>query len=429
MPEDQPRRLALVRTRITSASEQSREETPPEALFISSLIDEGIYRPSKHGIKTEMLSSYKQVHEFCLNYQAKAHEAPPIALVLEKYPSFPYFTDLSPKWAAADLVKAWRSRRVRRTIGNAIALLDEDDIDGAVEELSEGIRTSMPVMAMGVDMSEYEDAEEVAGARACIDYNNGMLQRVTGGIGVGEVLVFSARIGEGKSYDLQKAAVSIAESGWNVAFLSLEMKAPAVRTRLRRLACRDLLGEPWEITHPQARAEALREWQAGSGRIRVYDESDIGIVDATTVASAAADNTVVIVDYIGLMATMDGKAATDDHAHTRAISRDLHQVAIMHNIPILTAQQINRSGASAADEDLGLEHLSGSDGVGQDADMVVMSRLITPRVKLNVAAKIREGQSGQRWYTRFDPAEVIFEDLNQNQANALMQQDRAAQPK
>ena len=67
----------------------------------------------------------------------------------------------------------------------------------------------------------------------------GVLARLTGGHGAGQLWLVAALWGVGKTFKLVDHAVAAAEGGWDVVFFSLEMTTEDILTRLRaKVLCR-----------------------------------------------------------------------------------------------------------------------------------------------------------------------------------------------
>jgi hypothetical protein len=393
-----------------------------EALFISSLIATGSYHPGTYGVGEHHFAGFKAVHEFCKDHQAKAGRAPTLELVRLKFPRFPFTEHIDPVWAAHDMIEAYRSRQLRKYMVKANELLTEDDVEGATGALKDGIKAATPILRRGTGISDFEDIEAYSEAdRATVDFAGGLLQQYTNGIGNGELWYMAARLGVGKTWELLKTTIAAAEAGWNVVFFSLEMPSKAVKDRLHRLALRHLptIGQI-DLMPLRERRDLMEAWQATSGKVSVFDPTS-GACDATRISAAAADTTLVIVDYVGLMRAASGERAISDWRAAASISNELKETALEYKMPIIAAAQINREGDKARKMDA--SHLSQSDAFGQDADVIVTMREFSTHVRVKHLMKNRHGVQGIKWYTRFDPSVAAFEDLSAERAHNLRDLD------
>lgn len=410
-------------TNVHTFASAAEKSWPAEAFFISALIESGQYHPGAYGVMDLHFGIWRAVHEFCKDHQATAGRAPTMELVRMKFPRFPYVESMDPVWAAKDMVREWGSRTVRGGMGKASLLLTEDDLEGAIDALQKALRLATPALVRGSSMHDFTDIEEASSVtRVAVDYGNGSLQQHTGGIGPGELWYFAARLGEGKTWELLKIAVSAAEAGHNVVLFSTEMNAASVKKRLHRIALREITAAKYEVMTIAAQRKAIKAWQESSGAITVYDPSS-GPTTSARIASSAAEDTLVIVDYVGLMRAQDGSRAVTDWRAMASISNELKETALEYAVPIIGAAQINREGAKAKNG-AGAEHLSQADALGQDADVICTMKPFSSHVRVKGLVKNRHGIQGVKWYTHFDPAMAAFEDISPEKAHTIADLDR-----
>jgi len=416
--------MKLVSDKHIQVNYGSTADHAPEALFISALIDTGVYIPGMFGVKTEQISGHKPIHEFCMKYQQDANCAPPVHLLQEKYPRFPYTSDINPVWAASQLSDAHTNRVLRSAMSKASASLAEDANDEAIDYLKNGLSQIQPAIGMGIDATDLTLLENEQELNMCpVPY--GMLSAITGGIAAGDLWFVAARLGIGKSWKMIQHAVAAAEGGWDVAYFSLEMPAKSVQDRIHRVAFKDYK-RPWTEIDIDTRRKLLEKWsETATGTISVYDPSK-GRCDASVISAVAGDNTLVIVDYVGLMHTTTGSRAIEDWRAMAAISNQLKEVALNRNVPIIAAAQINRAGGNS-DKTPGAEHLAQSDALGQDADALVTLKRVSKHVLLNSLTKYRHGESGSRWFTEFDPTFGRFGDISAERAAEMRMADDEAE--
>lgn len=415
--------VQLVSDRQTQINYGSTADHAPEALFISALLDTGVYVPGMFGIKTEQMSGHKPIHEFCMKYQQDANCAPPVHLLLERYPRFPYTSDINPVWAASQLSDAHTNRVLRSAMSKASASLAEDANDEAIDILKTGLNQIQPAIGMGIDATDLTLLESDEDLQVC-PVPTGMLNALTGGIAAGDLWFVAARLGIGKSWKMIQHAVAASEGGWDVAYFSLEMPAKSVQDRIHRVAFQNYK-RPWPEIDIDTRRDLLEKWSSEEkGTISIYDPSK-GRCDASVISAVANENTLVIVDYVGLMHTTTGSRAIEDWRAMAAISNQLKEVALNRNVPIIAAAQINRAGGNS-DKTPGAEHLAQSDALGQDADALITLKRVSKRVLINSLTKYRHGESGARWFTEFDPTFGRFGDISAELATEMRMADDEA---
>jgi len=412
-------------TNIHTFASQAEKSWPAEAFFISALIEKGQYHPGAYGVSDHHFGPWRAVHEFCKDHQSKAGRAPTMELVRRKFPRFPYLEHMDPIWAAEDMVNAWGSRTFRGAMGKASQLLIEEDLPQALAVMRQAMQIVTPALTRGSAMHDFSDIEAASGVqRICVDYDDGKLQQYTGGIGPGELWYFAARLGEGKTWELLRIAVSAAEAGQNVILFSTEMNASQVKERLHRIALRNtpMGAKGYDLMGIKDRRDRIKVWQSTSGRITIYDPSS-GPTTAARVAAAATEDTLIIIDYVGLMRTATGARAIEDWRAAATISNELKEASLEYAVPIIAAAQINREGAKAKDG-AGSQHLSQTDAFGQDADVICTLKSFSTHVRVKGLVKNRHGIQGVKWYSHFDPAMAAFEDISPEKAHTIADLDK-----
>ena len=393
----------------------------PEALFISALLDTGSYIPALYSVQDRHFHSWKHVHVFCVDYQQSAGKAPPVHLVTGKYPSFPYTAEPDVGWAAGKLVEWCRERDMRSKMLVSIRHLEEGNYHLARAEMQDALTSSLPQRSVGRSFTEIDTRARFAAVPApvCLDHSD-TLEQITGGIRPGNLWFVAARLAVGKSWILQQMAVAAAEAGWNVNFFSLEMTEEEVAERLMQIALRQVPGYH-RLTHDE-RDVLLAEWQTSCGVIHIRDPAQ-GALDATEIIANHQPETLIIIDYATLMKPTVALGRNAESWQTAAgISKELKQAALAYSIPIISAAQVNRTGA-ASDRIPGAEHMAESDQLGRDADVVVTMRRESRRVVVCNLAKNRHGPSMRRWYSVLDPSTNRFGEINRDEALTLMEED------
>jgi hypothetical protein len=391
---------------ISLATSEQAQNSGPEELFISALIESGSYDPRRYNVNDAAIHAHRTVHEFCLAYQSKADDAPPAHLVEEKFPNFNFISGISPTWAAGEVNKAQANRELRKSlskISNAIALHSHGE---AISHMTDAIRSYKTENTQGVDALDFSLLDLHTASQTC-PVPDGYLSKLTGGHPASELWLIAALWGCGKSWKLIEHAVTALEHGWDVKFFSLEMSPADILKRLHQVALRNHVTTA-SLLPDHERRDALVGWYDTCGDLKVFGPSH-GRVDASVIsASVENEKTLVVVDYVGRMYSVSGSPATEDYKSVAAISRELCEVAGMLNIPVLAAAQLNRSG-----------QLAGSMELERDPHVIVeMSRLseACDSVRKNTIKKSRNTSSGGSWFTLFDPVNGRFPDITPDEA-------------
>lgn len=425
--------MSTVRSEAEVINLPSNKYLVPEALVISALLDEGVYRPERFGLTSNMFRSHGIIHTFCSKHQETTGKAPDINLVKRKWPSFAYSPNIDPRYAANLLLESHASHMLRTSLLESTKSLNEDepDIKYAMEQLESTIRSlrlhSMPETVAFTDPEELDPfatapphSVDLLGPNGAVPPKRPLTAITGGGIRPGNLWYVAARLGVGKSWRLMSMAVAAAEAGSQVTYYSLEMTKAEVITRLRQIATR-------HITDAHlSENEKMDVWRdKHEGNINVYDPRN-GPLDATVIAANHDENarSLTVVDYIGLMRTKGGSRAIEDWRAAATISNQLKEVALEYGIPIISAAQVNRAGASSdGAKTARSEHIAQSDALGQDADLLLMLAPHCRTVHVNVITKNRHGIHGSRWFSAFDPVLGQFDYMSQEKADQLKERE------
>lgn len=389
-------------------------EAGPEQLLISALIDSGQYDPTSYGIPDKAIVAHREVHNFCRAYQEREGQAPPLHLVLSRFPSFPFMAGVGARWAASEVAKAETNRVLRKELTRASMAVRDEAHGEAVQIMREAIAKITTGSAPGTKVTDLT-ALALAMEDLYAPIPPGVLAEATGGHAAGELWLVAAVWGVGKSWKLLEHAVAAAEAGWDVHIYSCEMSTAKMLSRFHRIALRDWAHPPFGSL--EERQEAIDAWQEGSGVVSIFGP-ERGRVDASVVSSNIVHRkTLAVVDYIGRMYTTAGVPAKEDYRSQSVVSQELAEVASYRQVPILAAAQLNRVG-----------DLAGSMDLERDADLILeLSRLSATcdSVRKNTLKKIRDGAMVAPWYTRFQPTLGRFGDITGEEAMRMKADDEA----
>lgn len=399
-----------------TAQPATTSEEDAVADFISGLIVSGEYRPGAYGIPEAAIRRHRKVHQYCLDHQEAMGRAPLPELIRRKFPDFPLTMDMPAEWAAHELIRDYRGSLVARALSSASSHLISDEVDAALEVLRDlgsgtAITSARPVDLLDANLM---DAELADPCPVAID----PLMDLTGGIAPGELWYIGARPGRGKSWDLVRHAEAATAAGWNAVIFSMEMTAKALQERYLALlfGWDTVLGWREDASGRDGLIEPERERR---GSFMVYDPSMIRCDTTAVAAAAASPNTLLLIDYVGLMKTPAGNRSIEDHRIAAAISNELHEIAVAYKAPIIAAAQLNR--ASERGSSPSLTDLAQTDAAGQDADLVYsITASSGSRVQMSTVVKNRRGESGTRWYTEFRPSIPRFTTISRSRAQTLL---------
>lgn len=229
--------------------------------------------------------------------------------------------------------------------------------------------------------------------------------------------IIAARPGVGKTAIGLQFTLQAAKDGRKVGFFSAEMGVTAL---VRRAAGYIVGCDHNKYLHGRFSDE---EYKKVAPAVETAKGYDIVVVEATGMKPSDIRAVVkkhkielAVIDYLQILSP-ESKTHKNRETEVASISRDLKGIATRFNIPVLAICQLNRDGA---DREPFLTNLRESDGIGNDADAVLMLwRLSTDpqdgdkRVVNWKLEKNRHGMcnAGRFWY---QPATGHFEECNED---------------
>jgi len=246
------------------------------------------------------------------------------------------------------------------------------------------------------------------------------LDRITGGLHDGDLIILAARPSMGKSALGFNIARNCAAASHGVLVFSLEMSIEQI---VQRMIC----------SEASVDAQRLRqgyiddsEWRRISEAFGTLSESPIWFDDTPALSTTEMrmkarrlksehDIQLVVVDYIQLMR---GRGLENRVQEVGEISRSLKELARDLKVPVLALSQLSRAVESRQDHRPVLSDLRESGSIEQDADLVMFihreEMYDRQTEKKNLAeiiiAKHRNGPVGG-FNLRFFPNQVKFGDL------------------
>lgn len=203
-----------------------------------------------------------------------------------------------------------------------------------------------------------------------------------GGLMKPELTIVGARPGKGKSAFLLAVAMNAARAGVHTCYISLEMSAVQLGQRALAAASNVSVskqragGEMLTESDWKALADGVCELDQRGAReyLHLYPTYGMTVERLTGIAQNAMDRgelELLVVDYIQLLQTE--QKTRSDFERIGVVSKALKALALMLDIPILTAAQVRRQDSQGkALRAPGLDELRGSGDLEQDADNVLL---------------------------------------------------------
>jgi replicative DNA helicase len=253
--------------------------------------------------------------------------------------------------------------RVNRAQGLLVKLLDEapsDDWTGAYDGMLEHSQL----------LERRNSGELEAWSTGLPDLD----EYLEGGLRPGELVIVGARPSMGKTALGLSIGVHMAQER-PVAFMSMEMSKPEVNDRLTAMLGHVSMSS---VKRPR-RGEGLH-WgrvlegveKAKSLRLHVSDQGGLNINQVRSKARNAKrlfGLEVLVVDYIGLMSGLDGKA--NRNAQLGEISRGLKNLSKELQMCVVCLAQLNRKAEERVDQMPQMSDLRDSGEIEQDADVIL----------------------------------------------------------
>jgi hypothetical protein len=213
-----------------------------------------------------------------------------------------------------------------------------------------------------------------------------------GGFGKGELILFAAPPGIGKSWALVNVGMAAAKLGKTVVHYTLELNEGYVGQRydavLTGTAVPNLKYNIEDVTHQVGNLKGeiiLKYWPTKSAGLNTMRAS----LDKLKLQGKKPD--VIIIDYADLL---KGNSRKERHEELEEIVEGLRGIAGEYECPLYTASQINRSGAN--DDVITGTSIAGS-----------FSKLMTADFVVSLSRKIEDKLAGTgRWHViknRFGP--------------------------
>jgi len=420
----------------------------PELMLISAVLkSKNMTAVSSSGVTAAWFHDYGRQWRWIERYVARYGRTPTPVAFKAKWSERLYGTD--------DIEYCIDLLRTNHTKQGMIELLmeaseDLNDDEDPLSVLSKmhgqlvGLRSDVDGTGSEIDLiTDWKEVYEDVVDRAARAEEHGLagiptgfptLDNLTGGIQPSQFWVVSARLGEGKTWTGIRMACAALYSGYRVQYNALEQSRKQIAMRVHAFLSGKYGSEVFKSVDLQrgvgVNLIAYRKFLSSldkkitSGAFVVNDTSR-GRVNALSLAAQIERNSpsVSFVDYITLMGGSSGDSrAREQWQQVASLSADLKGLAMQYNIGMVAMAQINRSGIAGRMP--GVEHLSGSDAIGHDADVVMTMRKESEHVMRMKLAKNRHGRDGVEWWCEFKPNTGHFEEISRDQADLLIADDK-----
>lgn len=237
----------------------------------------------------------------------------------------------------------------------------------------------------------------------------------------GQLVVLAARPSCGKTSLALNAALSIAERGGRVLFVSLETQEVDLALRVLASAGRVNLGS---LSRGQMTEADWRCANEGAQRVSklpllIDDDYEATVSKITRKAERLQRRgglVAIFVDYLQLIEP-EGAGRDNREREVAAVARGLKKLAKRLDVPVVALAQLNRDSAKAGAERKPVaSDLRESGALEQDADAIVlMHRVGVPMGRVEaIVAKQKNGPTGATWLGFNGPTVTFTDDGEDN---------------
>jgi archaellum biogenesis ATPase FlaH len=255
-------------------------------------------------------------------------------------------------------------------------------------------------------------------------------RKLYGGFNKGELNIFAAASGGGKSLFLQNLALNWAQAGHNVVYVSLELSEELCSMRLDSM----LTGYNTKEVFKNVEDVSLKIGMMGksAGALQVVQlKNGINVNDLTAYLRELEVKTDIkfdcmLVDYLDLMMPAGVKVnASDLFVKDKYVSEELRNFAVENQLLFATASQLNRAAVEEVEFDH--SHISGGLSKIQTADNVIgifTSQAMRERGRYQVQFMKTRSSSGvgQKVDLAFDIDGLRIRDLSEDEAGTVEHQ-------
>jgi len=380
--------------------------------LIASIIREGGHSGIKQ-LKPELfLRDEKPAYDLLMGYYLRHGELPPFELFARNRIDLPETTNIPGRDTSFNYNFESVCQRAQYNIAvdssNRVQdAIKDKDINLYKEIILESLRnfsrfdpeiTSFDASVVMEEVwEEYKLKEQQTLNRACTSILAGWepLDRLVGGYGPGDLIVFSGRRGAGKSYMVARQVLRSVIKRHRVVFVTMEMTAQQMA---RRLAAIHLKLDPTKIKDAALSAGDRRKFNT---MVDNFDQYPIKIIEGNlnrTVTDLIAEAReyrpdIVFIDGSYLLIS-DDRSIRSHWEKQASIHQSLKtQLAIGNRIPVVCSVQQNRASKTIKDGD-GI--VAGSDVIEQLASVLVSVQKVKGnkyRRRFNLV-KNRDGPEG-----------------------------------
>ena len=332
-------------------------------------------------------------------------------------------------WFLREFETFCRHKALEAAIIESTDLLEKQDYGTVENKIKAAVQTGL-VKDLGLDYFEnpkerLEWIKQQAGATST--GWKGIDQKLYGGMNRGEINIFAAPSGGGKSLFLQNLAVNWVMAGLNVVYISLELSEQLISMRLDAMVSgygtRDVMKNIDDVDL------RVRMKAKGAGNLRVkqmpsgVNANDVRVFLREYEIECGEKIDCLLVDYLDLMMPISAKISAENlFVKDKYISEELRNLAVERDILHATASQLGRSAVEEVEYDH--SHIAGGISKVNTADNVIgifTSNAMRERGRYQIQfMKTRSSAGvGSKVDLKFDTDTLRIEDLEEGDEDSL----------
>ena len=383
----------------------------------------------------ELRKGVEFIQEHAMNYSALPTRDQILATTGLELQELKDVDDRHQKWFIDEFETFCRHKALESAILESADLLEKGEYGPVERKIKEAVNIGL-AKHMGTDYweSPAERIERVRNARGGQSTGwRDIDQKLYGGFNRGELNIFAAASGGGKSLFLQNLALNWSIAGLNVVYISLELSEELSSMRLDSMITGMNTKEVFKNVDDVDLKVRMQGKKAGKLQI-VQLPNGITINTITSYMREYETKNdlkidAVLIDYLDLMMPAQSKVSPSDlFIKDKFVSEEMRNFAVENDILFATASQLNRSAVEEVEFDH--SHISGGLSKIQTADNVIgifTSQAMRERGRYQVQFMKTRSSSGvgQKVDLAFDIGGLRIKDLDDDDAGSTMNQPSA----
>lgn len=399
-----------------------------EAKLLSAVLEDKQVHVLLQANVDNLLRTHNDVWQFIRNYFESNHSVPPVGLVVEKFRDFEplggvgatkhHLDELQVEYLNDSLKDILRNAATEVQLGQGSDALEK--LIGQTSELKKNTSTIRDIDVTDLDsaIAFYENVkkQQELGAIGIKTGLPGFDDYLPSGIMPGQLGVFLAYPGIGKSWLSLYFAVQAWKQGRSPLIISLEMSETEVRNRVFTIMGEGLWSHR-KLSSGEIELDTLATWHKkhleGKPEFHIISNDSGGEITPSVLRGKIDQYKpdFVIVDYLQLMSP--NQKSDNETVRMKNLSRELKLMAISEEVPIIAISSATPDDVTKLDTVPTLGQTAWSRQIAYDADWVIaLGRGSNSDVMECVFRKNRNGFMGEFMVqVDFDKGHYKYKDM------------------